>query len=51
MIMATSRLDVLDSTLLRPGHLDQKIEILLPNDQARMEVLKIHVAGIENIEI
>merc|ERR1712108_106725 len=32
MIMATNR----------PGTLDRKIEIPLPNEQARMEVLKIH---------
>ena len=32
--------------LLRPGRLDKKIEIPLPNDQSRMEILKIHAAGI-----
>ena len=46
MIMATNRPDVLDPALLRPGRLDRKIEIPLPNEQARMEVLKIHAAGI-----
>ena len=28
--------------LLRPGRLDRKIEIPLPNEQARLEILKIH---------
>ncbi|KAK9047115.1 hypothetical protein V6N11_052971 [Hibiscus sabdariffa] len=42
MIMA----DVLDPALLRPGRLDRKIEIPLPNEQSRMEILKIHAAGI-----
>jgi len=42
MIMATNRPDTLDPALLRPGRLDRKIEIPLPNEQARMEVLKIH---------
>ncbi|GBG70466.1 hypothetical protein CBR_g6594 [Chara braunii] len=46
MIMATNRPDVLDPALLRPGRLDRKIEIPLPNEQARIEVLKIHAVGI-----
>ncbi len=46
MIMATNRPDTLDPALLRPGRLDRKIEIPLPNDQARLEVLKIHASGI-----
>ena len=46
MIMATNRPDTLDPALLRPGRLDRKIEIPLPNDQARLEVLKIHAGPI-----
>lgn len=46
MIMATNRPDVLDPALLRPGRLDRKIEIPLPNEQSRIEILKIHAAGI-----
>ena len=42
VIMATNRQDTLDPALLRPGRLDRKIEIALPNEQARMEILKIH---------
>uniref|UniRef100_A0A915JMX7 AAA+ ATPase domain-containing protein n=1 Tax=Romanomermis culicivorax TaxID=13658 RepID=A0A915JMX7_ROMCU len=44
MIMATNRPDTLDPALLRPGRLDRKIEIPLPNEQARLEVLKIHAS-------
>eukprot|EP00029_Vermamoeba_vermiformis_P012336 TRINITY_DN714_c0_g1_i1.p1 TRINITY_DN714_c0_g1~~TRINITY_DN714_c0_g1_i1.p1 ORF type:complete len:417 (+),score=109.13 TRINITY_DN714_c0_g1_i1:70-1251(+) len=46
VIMATNRPDVLDPALLRPGRLDRKIEIPLPNEQGRVDVLKIHSAKI-----
>eukprot|EP01097_Dermamoeba_algensis_P003599 TRINITY_DN2482_c0_g1_i1.p1 TRINITY_DN2482_c0_g1~~TRINITY_DN2482_c0_g1_i1.p1 ORF type:complete len:391 (-),score=88.56 TRINITY_DN2482_c0_g1_i1:377-1549(-) len=46
IIMATNRPDVLDPALLRPGRLDRKIEIPLPNEQARADILKIHSAKI-----
>ncbi|KAM3957277.1 LOW QUALITY PROTEIN: regulatory particle triple-A ATPase 4 [Aphomia sociella] len=46
IIMATNRPDTLDPALLRPGRLDRKIEIPLPNEQARLEILKIHAAPI-----
>ncbi|KAJ1501728.1 26S proteasome subunit rpt4 [Coelomomyces lativittatus] len=46
IIMATNRPDTLDPALLRPGRLDRKIEIPLPNEIGRMEILKIHSASI-----
>ena len=46
MIMATNRPDVLDPALLRPGRLDRKIEIPLPNEVARMDILKIHASNV-----
>lgn len=46
IIMATNRPDTLDPALLRPGRLDRKIEIPLPNEQARLEILKIHSESI-----
>jgi len=42
IIMATNRPDVLDQALLRPGRLDRKIEIPLPNEAARLDIIKIH---------
>jgi 26S proteasome regulatory subunit T4 len=46
MVMATNRPDILDPALLRPGRLDRKIEIPEPNETQRLEILKIHAAGI-----
>ncbi|XP_034849229.1 26S proteasome regulatory subunit 10B isoform X1 [Mirounga leonina] len=46
MIMATNRPDTLDPALLRPGRLDRKIHIDLPNEQARLDILKIHAGPI-----
>lgn len=46
MIMATNRPDTLDPALLRPGRLDRKIEIPLPNEASRIDIIKIHAASI-----
>lgn len=46
LIMATNRPDTLDPALLRPGRLDRKIEVPLPNEQSRLEILKIHAAPV-----
>eukprot|EP00923_Selenidium_pygospionis_P006909 GHVN01011884.1.p2 GENE.GHVN01011884.1~~GHVN01011884.1.p2 ORF type:complete len:204 (-),score=29.36 GHVN01011884.1:1218-1829(-) len=46
VIMATNRPDVLDPALLRPGRLDRKIEIPLPTETTRVEILKIHARNI-----
>ncbi len=46
IIMATNRPDTLDPALMRPGRLDRKIEISLPNEQGRLDILKIHSARI-----
>ncbi|CAD0093703.1 unnamed protein product, partial [Aureobasidium mustum] len=47
IIMATNRPDTLDPALLRAGRLDRKIEIPLPNEVGRMEILKIHAEGVQ----
>lgn len=47
VIMATNRADTLDPALLRPGRLDRKIEIPLPNEAGRLEIFKIHTANVK----
>lgn len=46
IVMATNRPDILDPALLRPGRLDRKIEIPLPNEASRLDILKIHASSI-----
>lgn len=42
IIAATNRVDLLDPALLRPGRFDRVIEIPLPDEEGRLEILKIH---------
>lgn len=42
VIGATNRIDILDPALLRSGRLDRKIEFPLPDEKARVQILRIH---------
>ena len=42
VIGATNRKDILDPAVIRPGRLDRLIHIPLPNNESRLEILKIH---------
>ena len=42
IIAATNRPDIIDPAMLRPGRLDRKIEIPLPTESGRMDIIKIH---------
>lgn len=42
VIGATNRQDAIDPALRRPGRFDREIEIGIPNEEGRMEILHIH---------
>jgi len=44
LIGMTNRIDMIDEALLRPGRLEVKMEIGLPDEEGRLEILQIHTA-------
>ncbi|BGP68048.1 transport between ER and Golgi ATPase protein [Rhodotorula toruloides] len=44
LIGMTNRMDMIDEALLRPGRLEVHIEISLPDEQGRVQILTIHTA-------
>ncbi|CAN0560767.1 unnamed protein product, partial [Laminaria digitata] len=45
IIAATNRPDMLDSALTRPGRIDRRITMGLPDIKARTEILEVHCKG------
>ena len=54
VIAATNRPDSIDPALRRPGRLDREIEIGIPDEEGRFEILSIHTRGMpldENVDL
>ncbi len=45
VIAATNRIDAIDPALRRPGRFDREIELRVPDEKGRYEILKIHTRG------
>ena len=46
IMAASNRPDILDEALLRPGRFDRIIKIPLPEEEARLKIIKIHASGM-----
>ena len=54
VIGATNRVDAIDPALRRPGRFDREIEIGVPSEPDRIDILKIHTRGMplaENVAL
>ena len=46
IIAATNRPDILDPALIRPGRFDRIIEVPVPDEEGKLEILKIHTQNM-----
>lgn len=44
----TNRRDMIDEALLRPGRLEVQVEISLPNEDGRFQILNIHTSRMRD---
>ncbi len=51
IIGCTNRKDVLDPAIVRPGRLDRLIQVPLPNEEARKEILNIHSKNLTMLKV
>ncbi|KAJ8984991.1 hypothetical protein NQ317_016902 [Molorchus minor] len=47
VIGMTNRRDMIDEALLRPGRLEVQVEISLPNEEGRLQILDIHTSRMK----
>jgi len=48
VIGMTNRMDMIDDALLRPGRLEQHVEISLPDEKGRVQIFNIHTAKMRS---
>lgn len=46
MMAATNRPEILDSALIRPGRFDRQIQVTLPTEEGRQEILALHTRQV-----
>lgn len=46
----TNRKDMIDDALLRPGRLEVQVEISLPDENGRLQILNIHTARMKSYD-
>lgn len=51
IIGMTNRLDMIDEALLRPGRLEVHMEISLPDESGRLQILNIHTTKMRTNQI
>ena len=47
IMAATNRPEILDPALLRPGRFDRQIQVGLPTEQGRQQILRIHTRNVK----
>ncbi|KAI1337569.1 P-loop containing nucleoside triphosphate hydrolase protein [Xylariaceae sp. FL0016] len=50
LIGMTNRKDMIDDALMRPGRLEVHVEISLPDEPGRLQILKIHTSKINKLD-
>jgi len=45
VLAATNRIDIIDPALLRAGRFDLQLELPIPDEEARLEIFKVHTKG------
>jgi vesicle-fusing ATPase len=51
IIGMTNRLDMIDEALLRPGRLEVHMEISLPDEHGRLQILNIHTSKMRQNKV
>jgi cell division protease FtsH len=47
IMAATNRPEILDRALLRPGRFDRQVQVSMPTEEGRRQILAIHTSGVQ----